>query len=307
MVDLRSFAQRRSLSSALLLLAALTVSTPTVAAAQDESTQEDALTQEDQEIIVQAERDRAKAARELAKDVTRSLRIRTPLERFRDPICPFVIGAEPQTAFAIESRIKANAELAGLEVGGKDCQKNMLIGFVADVREELETLLAEKRRSFGFLTSFERKRLGRESGPTRAWHVWVQGDEDGNPLLISPDGTPFSTSTGISRIGVRYTRLIQSSVVLIEQSATEGKTLEQIADFATMRGLMPVLEIEAGTQDMGTILSLFEDDAPVPGLTPFDVAYLKGYHSDRTLNKSGLGTMFEIGKRYARPSEDPEE
>lgn len=284
----------------ILSILALSIA-PAPAAAQDTTKQER------DEIIVQAERDRAKAARELAKDVTRSLKIRTPLERFRDPICPYVIGAEPQAAYAIESRIKANAEQAGLTVGGKDCRKNMLIAFVADARQELKTLLTQKRRSFGNLTRFERKRLERESGPTRAWHVVIPGDADGNSLLTAEDGTPVSVSNHASRISTRYTRLIESSVVLIELSAANGMTLEQIADFATMRGLMPVVEIGGEAHSTNTILSLFDGEFPVPGLTSFDRAYLKAYNSDNTLDESGLATMYDVGRKFARPDEEPEE
>ena len=274
---------------------------PGVAAAQD------APTQDDQAITVEAERDRAKAARELAKDLTRSLKIRTPLERFTDPICPFVVGAEPQTAFAIESRIKANAREAGLPVGGKKCQKNMLIGFVENAEQEIATLLSKKRRSFGYLTSFERKRLQREDGPTRAWHVVIAGDENGERLQTADDGTPINRSNDASRIGFPYTRLIESSVVLIEQSAVNGKTLEQIADFATMRGLMPVVEASEGAHNIDTILSLFDPDSETPELTSFDRDYLKAYYSRRNQTKSGLATMFDVGKRYARPGDDPED
>lgn len=313
MSEVRRSSIRSSLKRILLLSTALLISAPTIADAQDianeraDATEESAVSPEEQEIIVERERNQAKAARKLAEEVTRSLQILTPLERFRDPICPLVMGAEPQTAFTIESRIKANAQMAGLDAGGKKCQHNMLIAFVADAREELKTLLAEKPRSFGLLTSFERKRLNREDGPTRAWHVWVLGDRDGNPLLQMADGTFLNIDNRASNIFLPSTRIIQSSVVLIERAATEGKTLEQIADFATMRGLMPVEEIESEGHAISTILSLFEEDSLVSALTEFDIAYLKAYHLRRNLNRTGMETMFEVGKQFARPEDDPNE
>lgn len=255
-------------------------------------------------IVVEGARTDREAALEQARDITRPARRRQPLERFHLPVCPNVVGFDDGTAAVIADRIRENARAAGLSVGGENCQKNILVGVFDDIEGQTERLMDEERWAFGNMQDYQRERVKREKGPTRAWHVSVKGDSKGIALVSFDGEVPVVSSFGGSRIAAQSTKLIEASVVLIERSAIAGKTLRQIADFATLRALVPVNEVdpEEGA-GLDTILALFgPDNGPggPAGLTEFDRAYLEGYYAGNAAFLDPSALMSNIARKFAR-------
>jgi len=69
-------------------------------------------------------------------------------------------------------------------------------------------------------------------------------------------------------------------LVLFDRNQVHGKSLLQLADYATMRGFALTRET-SGSHPAPTILSLFDGDGPHPDrLTPFDWGYLGSLYRD---------------------------
>lgn len=105
----------------------------------------------------------------------------------------------------------------------------------------------------------------------------------------------------MSRIVLSIRRDLFSSVVLIDTKATESLSLQQLADYASMRLLADTRS--DSVNDPATILSLFN----VPrgtgprGLTRFDRAYLRACYSglgnERSRTKlARIASMLREGK-----------
>ena len=259
---------------------------------------------EEQTIIVEGRRDVEKArelaekvAREQASEITRAARSGYPLERLHLPLCPYVVGINEAIASELIERMKSNAISLGIQAGLDDCSKNILVGFVPDVEAEMAALLKNDPWAFGALRRYQRDRVEKETGPTRAWHASIMGDRFGKPKLdLYGEPKVKRSNPSASRIRNMETQLIVGSVVLINRGAVEGKTIQQISDFATFRALAPV-----NTKNLAidSILTLFRDDAAPPALTDFDKAYLSAYYSSDTQILSSDQVMSTIGEQYA--------
>lgn len=255
----------------------------------------------DRVIIVEGSRTDRDAARAQVRKLTRPARRQQPLERFYRPVCPFVRGLDDGTASVIIERVKENARAVGLSVGNDGCDKNMLLAFVDDVESEIDNLLEHEPWAFGSLQSYERDRVENELGPTRAWHSSVYGDSEGVPLPSIDGKVPVSRSFSSSRIRLQNTKLIDASVVLIDRSAIKGKTVRQLADFFTLRALVPVVEEDPDDPSrLDTILSLFNIPDGPAGLTLFDEAYLKGYYAGNATLMPPNSLQTNIARTYAR-------
>jgi len=144
----------------------------------------------------------------------------------------------------------------------------------------------------GHLLSYQRLAVLDESDPVRAWTVNRERSADGAPL---PNATgqrvsgalSFTNSLrSVSRLKVNATIEIAEAAVMIELASAQGKTLMQLADYASMRtfgnsrGLSPDASPAAET-----ILTLFRDDDPPDELTNFDRALIsKMYSTSRNAN-----------------------
>lgn len=195
-----------------------------------------------------------------------------------------------------------------MSVGAKNCQKNVLIGFVDDISKEVDNLLENERWAFGNLQPSERKKLVNQSGPTRAWHVSKMGNADGVELVWRESSEisglyiyeDRSNTTG-SRLRSSRTQLIKASVVLIERSSAVGKTLNQLTDFATFRAIAPVDVIqESPPPSPASILTLFDSASAPEELTDFDTAFLKAYYAGNGRNLYLNSTIQSVGLEFSR-------
>lgn len=253
------------------------------------------------EIVVEGTPQDRKTSLDQARELTRPSRRGRPLERFDLPLCPMVWGFDDDTAAVIIERLKSNAREIGLSATDDECKKNIFIGIVEDVGSETERLVKENKWAFGNLFEYQRDRVINEAGPTRAWHVSVPGDRDGVRYPDFGGAIPITASRSASRLTANSTRLIEASVVLIERSAIVGKTLRQVADFATMRALVPVNEVDPEDDpDLDTILSLFTSAYGPAGLTDFDKAYLGAYYAGNAYALRPGSLLSSIASRFAK-------
>jgi hypothetical protein len=220
------------------------------------------------------------------------------LARFQQPVCPRVIGFETRYESIVEARIRQTAAKTGARVGGEGCLHNLFVVIVDDGREFVEELRRREPGAFGGLSRREFARLADGEGAARSWSSTVMtnsvgtvaatpgGGSGGSAVNATAASIGFGGGTNVlrvyesSNIHPSVQQAIGAAWVVIETGATFGKTLDQIADYAAMRGLAMVRPAEFAAR-ADTILALFESgaqDAP-DELTAFDLAYLKGLYS----------------------------
>lgn len=243
------------------------------------------------EIIVEAPPTVTERRRELRKMVTslfRNPRREMTIASFGLPVCPKVFGLPDDAALAISARMKENARSMGVRTAKSDkCRHNISVIFVPPSEGPAKTWLDEDSEPLKHLLMWQRMNVLKEHGPVRAWnHEAVRSDE--GLLIPNRTGVPIDETLAMnqiwmaSRISLPISMEISGAAVLIELEAANGKTIEQLGDYATMRTLANIGGIDPETVPAApTILTLFQDDEPPEELTTFDRALISKLYSMR--------------------------
>jgi hypothetical protein len=274
----------------------------------------DAPVQDDDEIVVEARLiKRKEAARELANVITPRQDLSDALPRYSSPICIFVYGLNKDYGAALTEKMHKNIADIGLKTGKKGCQPNLVVAFVDDAAKEIEAFKTSKKFSwlFSSLDSFEVKRLTKEKGTSRAWRTTVPGSRFGielertrfvKGLATELPGEVYDNPEASSgRLTAATSNLVKSSIVMMEWGGVNDKTVGQLADFATMRALLPVNEItDTDAQTIDSILSIFTTNGGPDALTEFDKAYLKAYYRSNTLTDRRGQTLNAVSNLFVK-------
>ncbi|WP_267432489.1 hypothetical protein [Sphingomonas sp. GM_Shp_1] len=201
-----------------------------------------------------------------------------PLARMTEPLCIAISGMSAKAAVPIANRILEHAERLGIRLGGEKCSPNVLVLFVENGARQVAWLADHRPSVFGTLSTHEVSALTRDKGPVHAWSLTAITSRDGDPLIQIGGGVPTLRIPTASRISLSTKAHIAAALVLIDNGAAEGKTVNQIADYTTMR-LLAQIRPRKG-EGVSTILSLFDADGAAPeAMTPFDWGYLRGLYS----------------------------
>lgn len=222
--------------------------------------------------------------RRLAARITRDAGTQVPLARFYMPVCFTTFGLPMALAETFSKRLVKNASEAGVTVAGAGCKPNSVIIFADDGHRELQLIRKKQSWLFGSLTPFEIDRSINEPGPVHAW----------SSIEIRPSGSGGSIVVSAIR------RDISSAFIVIDRQAAIGKTVRQLADYATMRALA-VIRASGVDRGQDTILTLFRSDqtAPPRELTPFDRGYLReSYFGEANLKSSTK--ISQIARRISK-------
>jgi hypothetical protein len=141
--------------------------------------------------------------------------------------------------------------------------------------------------------------LLRQATPARVWtNIGLRWTGNGPPPIGWPRARP-SVRGQLARTAMPEARDILSAVVLFDEEAVVGMTLEQLADYATMRGLSHTRPAD-GDEPMGTILAMFSDGTD--RLTPFDIAYLRSLYYAQS-NLPAASRFAGVRRRAAETTE----
>ncbi|MBD2841353.1 hypothetical protein [Erythrobacter rubeus] len=253
----------------------------------------------DGRIVVEAPptaRERRRELRRMARDVIRRPRAGRTVGSYFRAICPKVFGIPDRPAKAIEDRMKSNAEELGVNRRDQssNCRHNVSVIFVPPEKGPAEAWLTYESDLLKHLLSFQRLRVINEKDPVRAWGHDVVRTSDGGQ---SQDfvGRSISQAADFGNRAFFASRLLSAtmveivgSVVMIELESAQGKTLHQLADYASMRSFANTAAIDPDTQPSApTILTLFQDEDPPEELTAFDRAFISMlYDTSRNALKS---------------------
>jgi hypothetical protein len=247
-----------------------------------------------------------------------------PLPRFQDRVCPGVLGVKEEDAAYIIHRIRHNAEQFKVRLAKDDgkCEPNFIVAFVDNAQGQMAELARKQGYMLAGLSVSERGELLDASRSARVWTNTVIRTNTGAPapnrgstntaperaFAYDPDtGSQFRLtlppevrgSASHSRIYFAHREDIYSVLILFERNRVVGKSLLQLADYATMRGLAFTRETR-GEIAADTVLSLFDGDGPKPEqLTSFDIAYLRSLYSGIP-NMPAQSKLASVNREFGR-------
>ncbi|MBN9505535.1 MAG: hypothetical protein J0I69_05865 [Altererythrobacter sp.] len=225
-----------------------------------------------------------------------------PMARFQDKLCPGVMGLEADAASLMIDRLRDNAQLLGLGLTKDDgtCRPNFIVAFVENGAENLQQIADHNGWAFQDMSPSERRKLLSEEGPVRVWTITQMRTRDGMPIPRSVslfDPPQVNTWMAHSKIYLAIREDITRVVVLFDREGVKGKTLLQLADYATMRGLARTRPVDGEGHPMDTILALFDPSGSPPAkLTEFDRAYLAAVY-DGIPNIPGVTKVLGVNRQ----------
>lgn len=291
----------RFLKTALAVIGAGLIAVPSLA--QDYANESGAAIREEREdriandeIVVtgQAEEASGSQIHRQARDIAEIGNVRAvSLARFEQPICPGIAGLTTPTAQLMIDRIRENARFVDLRVLPDGCNPNFVVAFVDDGQAFLTQMVEESPARFQWMSSVAKREM-LAPGPVHVWTDVQPASRDGMPIargrnLASPP--TMSNWVSHSRIYLNARNDIITVWVIIDRDAARGLSLEQLADYATMRGLVQTEPPE----DFGisSVLGVFNEDGPwPPRLTDFDRAYLASVYQ----GLSNMPAFFKLGR-----------
>lgn len=267
---------RWSAAAALPMLAMLASPVPGLAApAQTSLASPPAPTSTDgDDIVVEGTR---KTLRNMLKQ-TLDTGPQSQLARYEDGFCPRVDGFPEEWSPIIEEIVRNNAAEAGALVKRPGCRPNALIVFT-DQPQQLMAIFEKANPSLSaHLSPAQRQLLLGKKRAAYSARVVQQLDREGN-------GYDYYTGTSrngrVTRLSTNFRSDIWLSVVVIDINQSPGKTLRQLADFATMHLLLNLSVKTLDEANPSSVLSLFmpHDGVAVPTqLSLVDRATIEGLY-----------------------------
>ena len=237
--------------------------------------------------------DQAKAIRHMTARIAPLGDATQPLARFTAPVCPQVDGLPRALTDRFAARMREDARAAGLTVEKPGCSPNITVLFVPNGQQVVQALRKSHSEMFGALEPAQVRRIAADGGPVHLWSFTeLRSRDDDKPrqgtTVAGKDAAELQVRNA-SIIEAPTRIVVDGMIVLIDQQASVGKTIDQLADYTVMRTLAQARPIGSDAAEP-TILRLFDAGEPPPrGLTAFDAAYLKAYYR-------GQPTMLPTGK-----------
>jgi hypothetical protein len=223
------------------------------------------------------------AQKEAVRTMTRAIS-RThdrQLARFESEVCFVVKGLVPPYDAIMRDRMAQDAAAAGVPVGRPGCAPNVVVIMADNLLRELQRLSREKSGLvLAALSGKDLKTVLQEEGPVHVVTATELRTSDGNrphlSTLMQNDAPQYDIHE-VSMLHPSTRQDIESVLVLMENSATMGKSLQQLGDYAALRALADVKDDHVAPTPP-TILSLFQGPGAPAGMTDYDRAYLAGLY-----------------------------
>lgn len=259
----------------------------------------------DEILVVGDRRSDPKAVRAMAATVTKRGPRDKPLPRFYQKFCPIVVGIRADYAATLVELVRDRAAAAGVQVATTKCQPNALLMFAGDARAALNQLRRDHPWLFTELAQAEIDRLAESNERAFAWQTLEIRGSDGKPvrIVVYADGSEIIVNDQwhASRLNLPVRMDVSGAALLIDNRHLTGKTLVQLADYASMRLLASTNDVvEEESSAPSTILSLFAAPESAPSeMTPFDIAYLRARYMLRP-NVNALAIKDATAKAYTQ-------
>lgn len=213
--------------------------------------------------------------------------------RWADPVCPRVLGLQDEYARIVETRMRRIATEAGVAVARQPCDTNIAVSFVGDAGAMVRRIAQRSPRRLAEVPVTDRDTLIEGVAPIRWWYstdittregiaaravpngfTGGEGAEGGGSML--PASVPTTLQYNSSVISTQGVRVLRTATVIVDVDAVEGMTLDAVTDYV---GMVAFAEIRARVPaPAGSVLALFEPEAPTAGLTERDRTFLSALY-----------------------------
>ncbi len=250
-------------------------------------------------IVVTGERVTREQARERATTFVRQVGVArgdTPVARWADRVCPRVLGIAQTYAAIVEARMREIAGAVNLRTAPAGCQPNIVVSFVGDASALMRDIAQRSPRRLSQVSPELRENLLNGDAPVRWWYVTETRSREQmrnapQSLTTATDpavGGGSSTTSqsldveslnqyGSSIISTQGARAIIDAQVVIDLDRAEGQSLQAVAAYASLVAFAEVRP--SAPPPAGSILGLFEAGAVMPGLTDWDMAFLRSLYN----------------------------
>jgi hypothetical protein len=226
------------------------------------------------------------------------------LGRWETPVCPEIINLEGDKPAMILWRIRARAAQVGAPVAEGDCRPNVSIVLTADGSATATNFADVSPRSFRVSpgrtqrSRTELRQFEESDAPVRWWHISGLYDTHHRAFISTSGSRPGSVNADASVYYNQNRRqAFVSSLVIVDVSRLRSIDLNTLADYLAFVILAEV-EPQPARASMPSILNVWDEEARVVALTPWDTGYLRGlYGAD--VRVSGSGAAVETGYQKA--------
>jgi hypothetical protein len=208
------------------------------------------------------------------------------LSRWAGPVCPQTGGLTAPFDAYVSARVKAVAASVGAPADKHPnrnfpCKPNLLIVFTTTPQTLMDNVRRRHPQMLGFHYAAQAQRLALVDHPIQAWYMTgtkAEGDS------VEPDDEFHRTPGGSagSRLSARLESQFIGVLVVVDANKIVGHQIGAIADDVAMLSLAHATQVK-GCSALPTVLDFLNPDCPAnadpAGLTPYDVAYLKGLYS----------------------------
>ncbi len=215
--------------------------------------------------------------------------------RWKDAICPHVIGLSATNGAIVESKIRSVAVDAGARVAKSGCRANLDIVFTDDSDAQIAVILRRSTKMLRQMSAGDQDALVHGTRPVRWWYGTRTEGADGHQIggesaaLLGASiegGGPGFISNGEGRyvdgydstlVGTRVRSNFESACIVVDLNRVAGRTLGAVAAYVSLVALAQVRMNAAAADE--SILGLFEDAVPqATDLSRRDHAFLKALY-----------------------------
>ena len=290
----------RLIATGFLAALLLSANTPAQEAAPDADSRPDrGTTVADEEVIVRGQRlseiefDLRLYIQRFIAEVAAPARARG-FARWHRSVCVGVHNLRNDLAQYIVDRISTAALDVGLETGEPGCRPQINIVFASDGQQLAANMVEREPRVFRPVAGNAGMDLGLEAlddfvesqRPVRWWDVSVPIAAHTGQVAIEPWNVscprlhcfPWIPVAGPSRLHSGIRDDLQYVIVIVDATAMQGTTWQQLADYLTVVSLAQI-DPKTNPEEFDTILNLFSNPAAYSGLTDWDVSYLRALYT----------------------------
>lgn len=215
--------------------------------------------------------------------------------RWKDAICPHVIGLSATNGAIVESKIRAVALDAGARVAKPGCRANLDIVFTDDSDAQIAVILRHSTRMMRQMSAADQDSLVHGTRPVRWWYgIRTEGAdghqiggesaallgasiEGGGPGFVSNGEGLYADGYDSTLVGTRVRSNFDSACIVVDFNRAAGKTLGAVAAYVSLIALAQVKLSATGAED--SVLALFESPASaITDLSRRDRAFLKALY-----------------------------
>ncbi len=260
-------------------------------------------------VTVTVIKDGEAAVGKFVEGMTVPTRVTGKVARWKNGICPIVVGLPPEAAKLLVQKIRTLAAEVGAPVNASDpCPGNIEVIFTAQPQALLDNIRIMHPVLLGYYdNSAQADRLATSARPIQSWYSTATVDARGNPIVdggrkggvhlsisLPPSGMPGppdivelympdATVTNVTggRLGDGVSSALNNVMIVADTGKLLGRDAGNVGDYIAMLALAQIVPPET-CLPLPSILNLLAPGCSGDTLTSADTAYLRALYKITT-------------------------